>query len=251
VSDDKPIIEDASVLTGEDGQRVLFDRALGIGRHPSNDLVLSHPEVSGYHALIEWEPRGWRLLDLGSSNGTTVNGRRIQGPKILSIGDVIRLGGVSAWKVVALAEPDATDPELQALGLEPTVRPEVATYELDLHLAFDGPGTGTIRVVESGGEWTVRTRQRFVLLYLLAQAAGGWVKDEDLKVKLWGRLGSVDLDRSALNKLIHDTRRMFVANGTDGRILEKRRGMTRLKLDPAQLHAVPSAHAPAKPSSDS
>ena len=90
-------------VEGED--RVTFDRSLTVGRHPFNDLVLGHPRISARHAVIEWDPGGWHLADLGSRNGTAVNDRRIDARKALRAGDVVRFGGVSAWRVETLAEP--------------------------------------------------------------------------------------------------------------------------------------------------
>ncbi len=48
-----------------------------IGRHPHNDIVLDDPAVSGRHAAITCDGAGATLEDLGSSNGTFVNGARI------------------------------------------------------------------------------------------------------------------------------------------------------------------------------
>src|SRR6516164_8247185 len=50
---------------------------LRIGRAPDNDIVVPHPSASGHHAELHQEAEGYRLVDLGSSNGTYVNERRI------------------------------------------------------------------------------------------------------------------------------------------------------------------------------
>jgi hypothetical protein len=63
-----------------------------IGRHPGNDVVIEHQEVSRRHASITREGGGFVLRDLGSNNGTFVNGRRLSGPQALRNGDVIALG---------------------------------------------------------------------------------------------------------------------------------------------------------------
>jgi DNA-binding NtrC family response regulator len=48
-----------------------------LGSHPSNDLVLEHDGVSRFHLAIEAGPRGFRIRDLGSTNGTFVDGLRV------------------------------------------------------------------------------------------------------------------------------------------------------------------------------
>jgi hypothetical protein len=47
-----------------------------LGAAPDNQVVLQDPFVSGYHARIHWDGAGWWLEDLGSRNGTFVDGRR-------------------------------------------------------------------------------------------------------------------------------------------------------------------------------
>lgn len=67
---------------------------LTIGRAPDNILVLADPQVSAYHAVISWQadPNRHLLKDLGSTNGTYLNERRVAGPGLLRHGDAIRLG---------------------------------------------------------------------------------------------------------------------------------------------------------------
>lgn len=50
---------------------------LAIGRHPHNDIVFAHQAVSGHHAAISTIDAETTLEDLGSSNGTFVNGQRV------------------------------------------------------------------------------------------------------------------------------------------------------------------------------
>lgn len=65
-----------------------------IGRDRSNDIVLSDSDVSGFHAEILADASGLQILDLGSANGTEVDGRRILDvPQALADGSVIRIGG--------------------------------------------------------------------------------------------------------------------------------------------------------------
>jgi pSer/pThr/pTyr-binding forkhead associated (FHA) protein len=64
---------------------------LRIGRQPDNDMVLDDPLISRRHAEVRRTPQGWQLVDLNSSNGTFVNGRRVSSA-VLAPGDVIGLG---------------------------------------------------------------------------------------------------------------------------------------------------------------
>jgi len=67
-------------------------RPVVIGRSPACDVVLSLPMVSSRHAILEPVDEGWQIRDLGSTNGTFVEGRRIDGPTPVGTGDVIGLG---------------------------------------------------------------------------------------------------------------------------------------------------------------
>ncbi len=67
-------------------------RPVVIGRSPACDVVLSLPMVSSRHAILEPVDEGWEIRDLGSTNGTFVEGRRIDSPTPVDTGDMIGLG---------------------------------------------------------------------------------------------------------------------------------------------------------------
>ncbi|WP_327279223.1 MULTISPECIES: DUF1707 and FHA domain-containing protein [unclassified Streptomyces] len=67
-------------------------RALRIGRDPGNGLRLTDETVSRVHAELGMRGGVWVLTDLGSSNGTTVNGRRVTGSVAVRDGDQIGFG---------------------------------------------------------------------------------------------------------------------------------------------------------------
>jgi pSer/pThr/pTyr-binding forkhead associated (FHA) protein len=71
----------------------LGTQAIHIGRGLSADLHLDESSVSRRHAILVPRPTGARVLDDRSSNGTFVNGRRIQQAELAN-GDVIMLGRV-------------------------------------------------------------------------------------------------------------------------------------------------------------
>src|SRR5688572_26264474 len=82
------------VIAGAElGQRVVVDRSLTLGRHPDCDLVLTDPLISSYHARIEDRGDSWTLVDLGSTNGTRVNGEPTTQEIALNPGFKIGLGG--------------------------------------------------------------------------------------------------------------------------------------------------------------
>jgi len=70
-----------------EGERV------AIGRASSNEIALDFDSaVSRLHAVIERYPAGWCVRDVGSANGTLLNGERIVGEQLLHAGDEIRVG---------------------------------------------------------------------------------------------------------------------------------------------------------------
>jgi diguanylate cyclase (GGDEF)-like protein len=83
------------VLTGNElGTRVVVDRSLMIGRAPEADLTLSDQMISWHHARIEDRGDGFALYDLGSTNGTTVNGES-RAEFLLKPGDRIVFGATA------------------------------------------------------------------------------------------------------------------------------------------------------------
>jgi pSer/pThr/pTyr-binding forkhead associated (FHA) protein len=62
------------------------------GRDVTNDIVLADAEVSRQHARLTHTPGGYVLEDLGSTNGSFVNGERLIAPRTLNQGDLIGFG---------------------------------------------------------------------------------------------------------------------------------------------------------------
>ena len=68
-------------------------KAAEIGRSAQCPIHLPEPSVSRHHARLEWTYQGWLLRDLGSSNGSYVNGER-RSEQLLSDDDLIQLGDI-------------------------------------------------------------------------------------------------------------------------------------------------------------
>ncbi len=77
---------------------------LTVGRDPSNDLVIEHRLVSRRHARFEKDDVGFYVHDLDSTNGTFVNGQRIQGAHLLRNNDDVWIGDT----VIVFRDPEAT-----------------------------------------------------------------------------------------------------------------------------------------------
>jgi hypothetical protein len=66
-----------------------------LGRAPDNDIVLPRPDVSRHHARFDYRDDVWRVVDLGSTNGTTLNGRRLTEAAVAD-GDALAFGATTA-----------------------------------------------------------------------------------------------------------------------------------------------------------
>jgi ABC transport system ATP-binding/permease protein len=66
---------------------------INLGRDPTSDIVLQHPHVSRYHAVIEVTAEGTLIRDLNSTNGTYVDGVKIIGSQKLDPDSEIRISG--------------------------------------------------------------------------------------------------------------------------------------------------------------
>jgi predicted component of type VI protein secretion system len=64
---------------------------VSLGRALDNDVVLDDPRVSRYHAELRYAVDGWSVHDLGSTNGTYVNGTQVTAC-VLQAGDRLRVG---------------------------------------------------------------------------------------------------------------------------------------------------------------
>jgi predicted component of type VI protein secretion system len=75
------------------GESINLDKnELFIGRDLSNDIVVNDPEVSRRHVRLFLQGDQYVIEDLGSTNGTSVNGQRLMGPYILRPGELVTMG---------------------------------------------------------------------------------------------------------------------------------------------------------------
>jgi hypothetical protein len=79
------------VQDGAETSFPLIRDAYTLGRHRNNDIVISDPKASSFHARIDRSSEGFVLVDLKSRNGSWVNGKRAE-TALLKTGDELRLG---------------------------------------------------------------------------------------------------------------------------------------------------------------
>jgi hypothetical protein len=95
---------------------------LVIGRDLNNDIVINDSEISRRHARLFLQGNNYVIEDLGSTNGTSVNGQKLVGPYILRPGEVITFGEqVSLIIESAQADPNATVVSTAQHGPRPPV----------------------------------------------------------------------------------------------------------------------------------
>ena len=80
-----------ALLVGEGKRTVLSGSRVLIGRSRDCDVTLDDPNVSRRHAELRRADGGWQIVDLGSTNGVKVNGRRVE-EAVLAPGDELALG---------------------------------------------------------------------------------------------------------------------------------------------------------------
>jgi TM2 domain-containing membrane protein YozV len=91
-----------------DGDTIKLADQIDVGRSSANDVTLDSPNVSGQHARISRQGASYLVQDLGSTNGTWVNGVRIDAETGISIGDAIHIGST----MIEVLGAGETGPEL-------------------------------------------------------------------------------------------------------------------------------------------
>jgi S1-C subfamily serine protease len=168
------------------GQVEAFRKAyIGLGRHPLSDVRFDAErdlDVSSRHAAIVRKPEGFQLQDLGSRNGTFVNGRRISGDVLLQDGDVIGFGPSGpALEFRAIAGDAET--ELAATGGAAALAQRASTPR-ELYPASPAapPPPTPARRSSTAVRFALevarlrRTTKVLIVLLVLASSAFGWLQ---------------------------------------------------------------------------
>jgi len=90
---------------GTTTKEIVWDQStLSIGRDTTNDIVIEHRLASRRHARFERDDVGFYVRDLDSTNGTFVNGEKIEGAHLLHTNDEVWIGDT----IITFRDPEAT-----------------------------------------------------------------------------------------------------------------------------------------------
>ncbi|MDA3962105.1 MAG: FHA domain-containing protein, partial [Planctomycetota bacterium] len=139
--------------------RLRIGRSHRIGREEGCDIHIQDALISRRHCEVVWDEAGtaWKAIDLGSRNGTLINGERFQGEQLLKDQDRLQVGGqVYQYLMV----PPGSD-----LGVLSSQAPQISD-EVTM-----GAGVSASEIISAGAAFTgeVRTGGVFELLQFLAQ----------------------------------------------------------------------------------
>ncbi len=209
------------------------DYSLRVGREPSwADLVLTADKVSRHHFEIRADGEGYRVWDMGSRNGTTLDGNAvgIEG-RALRPGSELRAGNSKIVRVVSITPPPATKPTVGG------------PLERSLGVRLDGD--------QFVVEWTLGSQRlrdtmpyqlglTLSLLVLFQRDGLGPVPDVDLRALVW-RGDSVGLAKGNINRLLHRLREWFRSRTAEVPpiVRPKGTGSTRLDLPPPAMTLSP------------
>lgn len=191
-------------------EEVLWEQpTLTIGRDPTNDLVIEHKLASRRHARFEKDNVGFYIHDLESTNGTFVNGQRIQGSHLLRNNDEVWIGDT----VILFRDPEATmkgtpPPVARQRVLEPQeeLRVDTKAKEVVLRgLPLDPP----------------LTAKEFQLLDLLYQHKGEVLSKEQIAEGVWDY---EVYDYNAIDALVYRLRHRIEADPSNPKYLVTVRG---------------------------
>jgi DNA-binding response OmpR family regulator len=188
----QPAVSPPEAEVGDDG--------LTIGRGTQCHIVVPSPVVSRMHAQIKRAGARFQLCDLGSVNGTYVNGNRVHDTYLLNNYDLIGLGEANAQ--LTFVDPDATRATAARLTYdERSMRFSVGTTLLEL------------------------TPNQFRLLRFLFQNRGNVCTREQCAEAVWGPTFAPGMDATTLDRLISTLRSTLRRGAAEANLIVTRPGL--------------------------
>ncbi|MGE5732358.1 MAG: FHA domain-containing protein, partial [Gemmatimonas sp.] len=175
-------------LTATDGSESFELRGgttLVVGRAPASDVLIIDPTISRRHAEVECDDDRVVVRDLGSSNGTFLNGTRIESA-VVGVGDTITFGKV-AFKLLQVAVPTPRDDTQRQAPVGETILrqlpmrdPSVSIDSLKMPL-YDGSGSERQTLSPSD-----KSRQKLATLLEVSKGLGKATDIDSLLEKIVG-----------------------------------------------------------------
>ena len=173
----------------EAGRRWMLDRqSLTIGRAEDCDIILPDRLVSRHHARVYWLDGRYYVEDLGSKNGTHVNGQEVTQPRQLEDGDEIQ---IALRFKLAFVDAGATAPLTLDEATEPGLRLDTATRQVFVRGREINPPLSVAQ---------------YRLLELLTRAQGSVVTREEVVRAVWPEAVEEGVSEQAIDALVRRLR---------------------------------------------
>ena len=193
----KPPKEDYPLLIAQEGplkgQRWQLNQTLVLGRESTCDVVISDRQISRFHARLTPTTEGVILEDLGSKNGTHLNGAPISAPVVLQDGDLVAVAMAQQFMFIV---SDATTPLLDSPAHHGRLMMDLKSRRVWVNQQQLVPPLSA---------------QQFKLLWLLYERDGQVVTRPELVSVVWGDEQVLGVSDQALDALIRRLRDRLAA----------------------------------------